>query len=305
MEIQILDISDEDSIFRSLTSLRHHWFEPQDLIHKDVPLFLEPYDNELNTLEATNIVIEARNPGVLPTGSCVVGSVTNPADAPAARSAATIFSLQKGLKEREQERKEEGVGVGGGEGAQYKPVDGETRKQRRATAASGSGSGSGSGEQRQARAAGGLAGGASSGRRKQREERAATSSGRRERRQRQRLRAATAATTAAFASSDSGIGSGGSSGLALARSAQRLGSGERPGGAYLKRAAWEISEALGRGERAAWEISEALGPRLASPERLGERPSAFCNHWIPRTKERRFARVNTHCSSAIVSTIIR
>lgn len=57
MEIQILDISDEDSIFRSLTSLRHHWFEPQDLIYKDVPLFLESYNNELNTLEATNIVI--------------------------------------------------------------------------------------------------------------------------------------------------------------------------------------------------------------------------------------------------------
>lgn len=57
MEIQILDISDEDSIFRSLTSLHHHWFEPQELLHKGVPLFLEPYDNELNTLEATNIVI--------------------------------------------------------------------------------------------------------------------------------------------------------------------------------------------------------------------------------------------------------
>ncbi|THU46726.1 hypothetical protein C4D60_Mb09t07920 [Musa balbisiana] len=167
------------------------------------------------------------------------------------------------------------------EGRAYKPADGETRKQRRATAASGSGSGSGSGEQRQARAAGGLAGGASSGRRKQREERAATSSGRREQRraaggasgdrgsvceQRQRR----AATTAAFASSDSGEQRDRDrkrrQQRALARSAQRLGSGERPGGACLK--------------RAAWEISEALGPRLASPERLGERPSAFCNHCI-------------------------
>ncbi|RZS29364.1 hypothetical protein BHM03_00063084, partial [Ensete ventricosum] len=49
---------------------------------------------------------------------------------------------------------------------------------------------------------------------------------------------------------------------ALARSAQ-LGLGERPGDASLK--------------RAAWRSSEALGPRLASPGRLGERPSAFRN----------------------------
>ncbi|RWW12805.1 hypothetical protein GW17_00023518 [Ensete ventricosum] len=46
---------------------------------------------------------------------------------------------------------------------------------------------------------------------------------------------------------------------ALARIGRRLGSGERPGS--LK--------------RAAWVLIEALGPRLASPERLGERPSAY------------------------------
>ncbi|RRT60912.1 hypothetical protein B296_00038816 [Ensete ventricosum] len=48
---------------------------------------------------------------------------------------------------------------------------------------------------------------------------------------------------------------------ALAQIARRLGSGERPGSASLK--------------RAAWVLIEALGPRLASPERLGERPCAY------------------------------
>ncbi|RWV99146.1 hypothetical protein GW17_00037966 [Ensete ventricosum] len=45
---------------------------------------------------------------------------------------------------------------------------------------------------------------------------------------------------------------------------RRVGSGERPGDASLK--------------HTAWRLSEVLGPRLPSPERLGERPSAFLNH---------------------------
>ncbi|RRT51590.1 hypothetical protein B296_00051019, partial [Ensete ventricosum] len=52
----------------------------------------------------------------------------------------------------------------------------------------------------------------------------------------------------------------------LARSARRLGSGERLGSASLK--------------CATWRSSEALGPRVASLERLGERPSAYLNHWV-------------------------
>ncbi|RWW53773.1 hypothetical protein BHE74_00039703 [Ensete ventricosum] len=47
---------------------------------------------------------------------------------------------------------------------------------------------------------------------------------------------------------------------------RRLGSGERPGGASLK--------------RTDWRSSEALGPRLASPERLGERPTAYLTHRV-------------------------
>ncbi|RRT45035.1 hypothetical protein B296_00053899, partial [Ensete ventricosum] len=81
-------------------------------------------------------------------------------------------------------------------------------------------------------------------------------------------------STAIVASSD--IGSGSGSGViairelpgltrALVRSARCLGSSECPGGdASLK--------------HAAWRLSEMLGPRLASPESLGERLNAFCNH---------------------------
>ncbi|THU60191.1 hypothetical protein C4D60_Mb07t10050 [Musa balbisiana] len=108
------------------------------------------------------------------------------------------------------------------------------------------------------RLAGGLAGGASSERAR----------GRREGSREARAAAARATTVGARATSsdrDRERQRQRQRQQALARSAQRLGSGERPGGACLK--------------RAAWDISEALGPRLASPERLGERPSAFLNHW--------------------------
>ncbi|THU73970.1 hypothetical protein C4D60_Mb04t28440 [Musa balbisiana] len=125
-----------------------------------------------------------------------------------------------------------------------------------AAASNGSEKGKGSGRReqregsREARAAGGLAGGASS-------ERA--------RRKREGSREARAAGgLAGGASSDSGSRSDEQRDRDRDREwqrAQRLGSGERPGGACLK--------------CAAWDISEALGPRLASP-----RPSAFFNHWF-------------------------
>ncbi|THU59570.1 hypothetical protein C4D60_Mb07t03490 [Musa balbisiana] len=54
-EIQIVVTSDEDAAFRPLSSLLPHRFGPFDLLHKGIPLLLEPHDNDLGSVESAVI----------------------------------------------------------------------------------------------------------------------------------------------------------------------------------------------------------------------------------------------------------
>ncbi|RRT69230.1 hypothetical protein B296_00027728 [Ensete ventricosum] len=54
-EIQILATSDEDAAFHPLSSLLPHRFGPFDLLHKGIPLILEPHDNDLGSVESAVI----------------------------------------------------------------------------------------------------------------------------------------------------------------------------------------------------------------------------------------------------------